>query len=227
MKRIPTLIKWFLVIDLLLIPIHLTLGRFNTFFNLDYEANLPTIYQSVKYYLFAHFCLFNIWAFRYLYKKSDRKYDLFWSAIGFVLLALGIDELGQIHESLESILTQNNPELVASINGLISSTGYIGSFWVFYVIPFLLIFIVAAYFILKYALKHYRKNLKYLASSFGLILLIPVIEFLGTRGVGSHYYKFVIGEEYTEMLAITLLAIFVYQETRKHLSELNERNKKI
>ncbi len=226
MKRIPNYIKWFVIFDLLLIPIHLALGKYNTFFNLDYEANLPTIYQSAKYYWFAHLSFFNIWAFKYLYKETSRAYKAFWGAIGGILLMLGIDELGQIHESLESTLTQNFPQLVASINSWISSTGYIGSFWVFYVIPFLLIFAVVAYFIFKYAVKNYRDSLVYLAWAFGVIALIPLIELWGTSGVGSHYYKFVIGEEYVEMLAITLLGIFVSIETKKHLFALDKKAKK-
>lgn len=222
MSQLPKYIKWFILADLLLIPLHLTLGQYNTFFNLDHEANIPTLYQTYKFIWFGAIAFFNLWGMGIL-GKLQKKYKYFWASIGGLLLALALDEAAQLHESVERYLTESFPEFTGYINEMIASTGYIGSYWVFYVIPFIIAYLFVLQFQVRYAFKNHRETIKFLLVGIGLILLIPLIELWGTSGVGSHYWKFPIGEELTEMLAVTIMGSFVAIETNKVADKIKQK----
>lgn len=220
-SRLPRVVWWLFLADALLVLVHVLLHRSNTFFSLDHESNLPTIYQSLKYYSFAYLAFFNVWLARYL-RISTRARVLFWGSLGGLLLVLGLDELGTLHESLEYFVGQSFPSVVRTVDGVGERLNYIGSHWVFYFLPFVLGFLVAAYFWVTYAARHYASRLKFLVAGFLLMLTIPVWEYVGSGGVGSWYPLFGAGEEYFEMMAITCLAAFVVYEARTLLAGLQK-----
>ena len=224
-SRFPRFIRWLFVVDALLILVHALLASHNTWFSLDHEANLPTLYQSLKYYTFAYLAFFNVWLATWL-KQTTRGYKLFWGSLGALLLFLGLDELGGIHETLRDFVPQSFPVVARWVADIAEFLNYSGSDWVIYFVPFIVGFVAASFFWIRFAARHYRGQLKYLLLSFGLMLSIPAWEYVGSNGVGSWYPFFGAGEEYSEMMAISWLAAFVATQTHFLLTALQKTRTK-
>ena len=220
-SRLPRVIWWLFLVDAGLVLVHVLLHQANDWFSLDQEANLPTLYQSLKYYTFGYLAFFNVWLISF-YKLLPSVYRFFWGSLGALLIFLGLDELGRIHETLRDFIPQSFPFVAVWVARVAEYLHYTGSDWVIYFVPFILGFLIAAVFWVRFAYRHYRGRLPLLLTSFALMLIVPVWEYIGSGGVGSWYPFFGVSEEYFEMTAISFLAGFVACETRTLLTNLQK-----
>ncbi len=178
-----------------------------TFFNLDVESNLPTIYQGAKTFLVAFFSLF-----LFLFAKGRVKY--FWIFFTFVFFFLALDEIGQIHENLPTFWQEIFvKEGERDLQDIVSEFGYESAVWLpYYTIPFLFFFAVVGIFLKDFIKENWRKALVLAVGSIFLVLVL-VLEYMGTKPdimFQEEYEKFVFWEEAFELLAITFLLFFSY-----------------
>ncbi len=199
----------FLSLDLLIILLHLLFGRF-ILFNLDFEANIPTIYQGLKLLIFAH--LFALFIFRNEFKKFSWMVK-FISIFAFLLtLFVALDEMAMIHENVPTFVMDFAPAQSIELNDTARESGYDGSIWVIYYLP---IFMTAAgLFLLQ--LKSLYKHLKLWVLVFifaiTLLILVPVFETFSTSGSYSENYNTLITvEESAEILGMTLISFSYYK----------------
>lgn len=101
MKKAPSFILLFFVIDVVLVllyifnwELHLPFDKITVLLDLDGEGNLPTWYSSMQLFLTA--CFFGIFA----YRQFDNKVKTSWLLMAWPLIffALSLDEVAQIHE---------------------------------------------------------------------------------------------------------------------------------
>lgn len=191
-------------LDVLVVALHLTLGRYNQFFHLDFEQNLPTVYQSTKLLLFG--------SGFFLLGFSKR---IPWEAKSFIwplsafLIFLGLDELLQMHENIYRIF-EFFPWLHPSkIVDASMKLGYRSSLWILYYLPFIFIFVFWRGYWLRYFQSHMRKNAWILVLSSLCLFLVLAAEILSSTGTYSEtgYYWLVTLEETSEMLLASTLVL--------------------
>jgi hypothetical protein len=204
---------WLCIIsDIVVVVLHLwELNNPNTFFNLDYEQNFPTMYQTVKMVIISGFVFFHLYVQFHTKSLTNRFQFLAWFMLGMMFLWLGIDEIGQIHESIgghfKTFFPAENAEIVEYLN----ENNYKSSSWLIYYSPFLLGGILFFVTSIRYFLRTIpRTAVALYVLGFLFFILVPVMEFISTAPAyykTSYYNTFVIVEEYSEMLGATLCFI--------------------
>lgn len=199
-------ILFFLLVDFLVLLLHCLFPE-KTFFNLDVESNLPTIYQGMKVLLVSFFAF-------YLFLSTDGKFKYFWIFFAFVFLFLALDEVGQIHENLPTFFNELFiKEGQRNLQDVVSEFGYESTTWLpYYIIPFLIFFVVVGVFLMKFIKKNWKRAMLLMI---GLIFLVLglVIEFVSTKPnimFKEGYGTLVFWEETFEILAISFILFFVY-----------------
>ena len=122
---------FFLLVDFLVLLLHCLFPE-KTFFNLDVESNLPTIYQGMKILLLSFLAF-------YLFLSSVDKFKNFWLFFAFVFLFLALDEVGQIHENLPTFFNELFiKEGQKNLQDVVSDFDMNQHLWLpYYIIPFL------------------------------------------------------------------------------------------
>ncbi|MGI6484558.1 MAG: hypothetical protein ACOX0R_02970 [Candidatus Dojkabacteria bacterium] len=205
-NKLISFIILFLFVDSLVLLLH-SLFPEKTFFNLDVESNLPTIYQGMKVLLVSFFAF-------YLFLSTDGKFKYFWIFFAFVFLFLALDEVGQIHENLPTFFNELFiKEGQRNLQDVVSEFGYESTTWLpYYIIPFLIFFVVVGVFLMKFIKKNWKRAMLLMI---GLIFLVLglVIEFVSTKPnimFQEGYGTLVFWEEAFEILAISFILFFVY-----------------
>lgn len=183
--------------DLLMLLLHLLFAPHSNFFHLDHEQNLPTVYQSLKLIIFG-----SIFVFSALKRKSSVVGKFFLMPISLFLVALGFDELLQIHENIYRVfefIPWLHPEKVVEAS---LDAGYRSSLWVIYYLPIIFVFV----FWCGYWFRHFQNKLKNNAWIVGLaggsLLTVLLIELVSSTGFfNDHiYFWMVTFEELAEMI---------------------------
>jgi len=138
------LIKLLTFIAIILIAIHITILGFQFYtgtsvkfellrmFNLDMEANLPTLYSSAILF-------FSAFLFYLLSKVSQDKKSkdhLFWLGLSFIFTFLAFDESIKIHEAVGDLTDK-----------LVHGSGYLNYPWV---IPYAVLVLVVGLFYIRF-----------------------------------------------------------------------------
>lgn len=131
-----SLFYWLLGFDLLVLCLHLLLGSTNSFFHLDFEQNLPTVYQSFK--LIGFGILFLAMGSKKIAKPDLRGFIL---PLAFVMTFLGLDELLQIHENIYRIFELFDFFHPSKIVEASMKMGYRSSLWILYYLPLIFLFV--------------------------------------------------------------------------------------
>ncbi len=148
------LIRWLLRIAGILIVCHLlnlALGypswQLERLFNLGYEANIPTWFASIEWFIAA------VIAYQCYQSTEEEKDKRAWALIALGLLAFSIDETAQIHENIFRIIEVVYPK---SIQHEIF-TYFKHSDWPIVASPFLIITVIWLGFTLRRLLKGSRR----------------------------------------------------------------------
>lgn len=191
-----------LLVDLLIITLHLLFGRQQSFFNLDHERNLPATYQSFKLIIFGLYFLLN--SKRANFSKKIKSFVL---PISVFFVALGFDELLEIHENIYRIfefIPWLSPEVVVDVS---LEVGYRSSLWIIYYLPIIFLYFFWSGYWFHYFQTKIKNNAWAIASSSLLLLIIMITELLGSSGIYSEdiYFQLITIEEIAEMLFATIL----------------------
>jgi hypothetical protein len=185
-------------LDLLMVVLHVSIGRENYLFYLDAEQNIPTAYQAIKAIFMGTY---------FLTVKLQQMKQLF-RFMGITLTGLGIDEWLFWHENVESLLEKvylnETQQLVAALRDM----GYHSSSWVILLTPVMLCWVaIFAYFF--HRVSEYQRKVLSIFLSFFLIAL--VLELLGTRGMLSDmtYFWVATFEELAELLGVSSLSMLL------------------
>lgn len=204
-----------LLVDLILILVHLNYYQYSLF-NLDIEANIPTIYQGAKIFAGAFLAFLAVYIIGHQKKQKSQRTLLPRRIIGLLgagLFFLGLDEVGTIHENIFTYLAELFPEQLYGLQDSLLEAGYLSTNWLLFYIP---LFLAAGVFGIYAAIKLVKTYPHYiwlLIIGFLLIFCIPVIEYLNTApDVRSSelYYLWTALEEGIEMIALSLLVQFCY-----------------
>lgn len=208
------LILW-LLLDILMLMLHLVFGSFSYFFHLDVEHNLPAIYQATKLLTVGYLTLFRLIKIPKL--KTAKKWLLY--PLSLLLIFVGLDELGQIHEHVEFFVRQVSPKTADAVLNLAESLGYFSSTWMLYYLPFFVAVGIYGLAVLFDVLRHHRSLLPVLFLSGVFIALVIVFEFLSNQGqVDSRlYHQYITLEETAEMIGISLAGFFALRWQRAAL----------
>lgn len=204
MKNKYKIILLVVIFDLIILGLHLMFGHVSSFFDLDFEHNLPTIYQSAKLLVVGSLAFMVGWQLWVLgrIKRADLLFYGFFAA-GFVFL--GLDELGQIHEHVDFFVREMRPEYADAQLELAESLGYYSSTWMLYYTP---IFVAAAVWFV-YAWRYLGRYLPNQRLSFGLMtgffVMVIIFEFVSNQGHIDPflYWIYITIEETAEMLGAT------------------------
>lgn len=193
-----------LLADLLVLVLHLLFSGHSTFFHLDFEQNLPTIYQSGKLLFFGILFLLSTTT-----KKSCFELRSFIVPLSVFMIALGIDELFQVHENIYRVFEHVNWLHPSRIVDISMGLGYKSSLWILYYLPVIFLFVFWSGYWLRYFQSKFTSN--YLiallsAVSMFIIILSEVLSSTGSFSDQAYFWMITI-EETAEMLLASSLAI--------------------
>jgi hypothetical protein len=204
-----------LLMDFAMIAIHILWSQKSTFFHLDFEANLPTVYQGSKILIFSML----IWMTVYNSSVTNltRKLGLIMAS---TLFFLGIDELASIHENIDKYMADIFPYIHRYVLKLAEMMDYGGALWVIYYAPF--IFIVAIVWMIQLYIILQSQKVSIFTMIFGigilLIVSVPFVEMINTSSnfIPVIYDRWVILEEGLEMVGVSLLAFGYYKMIKNY-----------
>jgi hypothetical protein len=174
------------LMDVFLIILHLVFSKNYSFFNLDMECNLPSIYSSFK--LIAIGILSSM-----IFLKTKRK---IWLIFGSIFIFLGFDEFFEIHERVGNYLAQQ---------GLNQLEWYSNSVF-YWTLAFLPLIVLASAFIAYFIIKFLKKNQSFFTVGFLCFLTVIVLEVIGgfMADKGSLYQMIIVFEESFEIFGATM-----------------------
>lgn len=204
------------LLDGLMLCLHLLFGRSNGFFHLDLERNLPTFYQSLKLLVFGVIFLLLIWQKKL--KKNNKKFLL---PLSVFMIALGFDELFEIHENIYRIFDKIKWLQPSKIVDTSLKVGYRSSLWVLYYLPIIILVMLWGAYWFKRFKTTMKKNAKLIGASIFLLIGIIGAEVLGSSGLYSDqtYFWFVSIEETSEMLFATVLILIGCRVVERQVAE--------
>lgn len=204
-KNNETLFKTLIVSDFAIVILHLLFGHQTQFFHLDFEQNLPTVYQSSKLIIFG--ILFLTLSLR---SKLQLELKSFLIPLALFIGALGFDELLQIHENIYRIFEIFDWLHPSRIVDASMRMGYRSSLWILYYLPVIVVFVFWSGYWLRYFQSKMKRNFWVIGLSSLCLFTVLIAEILSSTGTYSDqtYYWLVTLEESAEMLLATTL-IFV------------------
>lgn len=207
--------------DVLLIVIHIIWGNAYRSFNLDVEQNIPTLYQGLKLLFAGHVSL--LVTYLLVRMKSENRSSLvyfIYATLG--LIYLGIDEIGQIHETIGDRIAEFFPELVINVRQMVYDAGYLSSDWLIFMVPIALVASVFVPYTFKYIVSFSLKEKLLLALGALCIVLVIPVEFIGSY----NYYEYSTGElsynisiiieESLELIGISILSYLQLSLLKQH-----------
>jgi hypothetical protein len=206
--KLPTYITRFVYlfffIDVIILVLHLLFGIQQHFFHIDFEQNLPTVYQSLKLIGFGI-------GFLIVSVRKSIAFDIksFIIPLALFLLFLGLDELLQIHENIYRIFELFDAFHPSKIVEASMKMGYRSSLWILYYFPLIVIFVFWCGYWLRFFQSNMRESLWILFASVICLFTILLAEIVSSTGTYSEntYFWFVTIEESAEMLLASLLGL--------------------
>lgn len=215
-----------LALDLIVVFLHIMLGNSNDFFNLDTEQNFPTIYQGLKLIITSTLAFTLFYILLNFYQEIEIKIKIVWIPWWIIFLFLGLDEVGQLHESMasRSVLTENN--ILERYILFFTRLGFNSASWLLLYIPIFLIFAVFLFIFLKYQYSNHKDEIIYLIVGVSMFFIVLIIELLNTNNnicSSNMYEKLMILEEFFEMIGASLFMHFIFMMLRKFSVKLNTK----
>jgi hypothetical protein len=223
-----TIINKLFFVDVLVVVLHILWGDKTYLFNMDWERNIPTMYQSFKM-VFAGGIIFCVWLlYKFLKEEKNRKLLSFWLGTSILVILMGFDEGAELHENVPNYFREIIPDFSRWYENIFSSLGFESSIWIVYVLFFFLpIVVVWLIYIFPEVWKVYGKRV------YPLILAVIVffagalgMEFVSTIGEiwhSSWYEVTMVIEEFLEMLGGTIFMYFGLQELSFAVRKVKEK----
>lgn len=208
-----------LFLDILFVAFHY-ISNGHEFFNLDYEYNLPTLYQAFKLYTIFLMSVSVIYFSKVFKKSKDYIIKLFWLGMSTFFLYLSIDEVIQIHERItifaNKLLGSN---YVESYESAYHTVGYDSANWLPFYIPVLLGGAIVLLLFFKKILNRYGKKSYLLFLTLFFFSMTFLMEYIGMSPSlnGGLVELWVTIEEGCEMVGATMMFWFVYQCLMKEI----------
>lgn len=203
-----------LTIDVLLVVFHIIFPG-NYLFNLDFEFNVPTIYQGLKLISIGILAIMIIWEI--YFKKESIIKSWFWIFWSMMFLFLGVDEIGQIHENISGYMKKILGTGAVDYESSLVELGYSSTTWLpYYAILFVISTVIVAFFVKKEYVKN-KKNTKILIIGWLLLLGVIVVEYINTMTAimfQQGYGSLVVLEESLEMFGASFLLLFTLERSR-------------
>ena len=221
-KHIKYILLTLVVIDLLLLALSFLFPTMS-FFNIDMESNLPTIYQGLKLILIGSSSLLILLLLPIASIKLERFFWLFWF---FMFFFLGVDELTQLHENIQTYVRELTGQGSIIYEEVFTDLGYSSTPWLLY---YMFFFILSTFFIVFAArkLKDLDKSSKlFLAIGWVLCLSVLLVEYINTKeGImfGPSYLILVSIEELLEMVGASFLFVFTVSRVTDLLNSLKSK----
>ena len=227
MKRMKSkqVLFFLLLIDCLMVLLHIWLGKNFGLFNMDWERNVPTMYQSFKLVLVGSVFLSIAIINRFILRQRESKINIYWIGLAIVLLLMGFDEAAELHETLPFYLREVIPSFTSWYEGLFSQLGFQSSIWIIYVMLLAPIGLIWILYVGKVVLYKYGKSLYPLLFAI-LIFFIGAVgfEFIGTLDeifFSSNYGIMLILEELLEMIGGTIFVYYAVVELKRVVLQTN------
>jgi len=221
----------FTILHLLVWWRHLDSNPMIALFNLNYEYNAPVFYQGLKLILFGTFFIFS--ALLYVHKNTQEvkkknlefAFKTLFPLIGFGIVYVGIDEMGQFHEYLPQFVSETIPPIYRHIEAVLDTIGYSTHRWMIYFLP-----VAVAYFIPlavlfgKFLLKYNKKYVFAFISLAGLLVLPFIFEYLDPQTSTDiyHWLTIITLEEFFELIGTTLvctLLLYINLSVRRDITQ--------
>jgi hypothetical protein len=213
----------FVILDALIVALHVLFPD-KAVFNLDFESNLPTIYQGAKLILISLLALM-ILTLSYLEGREIRK-DWFWVFWSSMMFFLAVDEMGQIHENVSQYIKEILGQGVGTFESTVADLGYSSTPWLKY---YLVLFLVATAIVISFIKRMYKKDSKtvwYLIIGWLFFLGVPIIEYINTMPhimFQEGYEALMIIEEVFEIAGASFLVTFTYEIFFEKLLRIKSR----
>lgn len=216
-----------LLIDSCMVLLHIWLGRNFGLFNMDWERNVPTMYQSFKLVLVGSIFLSITIINKFVLRQQVSKINIYWIGLAIILLLMGFDEAAELHETLPFYLREIIPAFTSWYEGLFSQLGFQSSIWIIYVMLLTPIGLIWFLYVRNVVLRKYGKGLYPLLFA-TIIFFIGAIgfEFIGTLDeifFSSNYGIMLILEEFLEMVGGTIFVYYAIVELKRVVLRTNER----
>ena len=198
-----------LFFDGLILLLHLTLGSVSTFFHLDFEHNVPTVYQAVKLLSAGYLLLFGILELKEKFLDAAERWLLYPLAALFIFL--GLDEIGVLHENVDHYVREVFPAVADSMLVQAEQVGYFSSTWILYCLSLIILMGLYGLYALRFVIRFRPKLLVLLIAFGGLLASTLVFEFLANQNHvdAGRYQLLAIFEESSELFGISLGFVFV------------------
>lgn len=222
------IIALLILLDLILVWLHIkTTQSSSILFNLDYEQNVPTIYQATKLILIGFLFFLHYLAIILINPNGNKLKPIFIIIAGIMFFWLGIDEVGQIHESFSMHFSALFPEENEALTTYMQEAEFESSNWLVYYSPMMAIGILAFLATFIYFFKTFPKiSILLYTLGFFCFLIVPMLEFISTTPETyktEHYELYIIIEEYLEMVGATFCFTAIYIVVRKDFSLLKSK----
>lgn len=137
------------------------------------------------------------------------------------MIALGFDELFEIHENIYRIFDKIKWLQPSKIVDTSLKVGYRSSLWVLYYLPIIILVMLWGAYWFKRFKTTMKKNAKLIGASIVLLIGIIGAEVLGSSGLYSDqaYFWFASIEETSEMLFATVLILIGCRVVEKQVAE--------
>ncbi len=205
---------YLIAFDVLVLVLHLIFGHHNHFFHLDFEQNLPTLYQFSKLIFFG--VLFLILGLKRSIKWNIKSFIL---PLSCVIIFWGLDELLQIHENIYRIFELFDLFHPSTVVDYSLNMGYKSSLWLLYYFPFIFLFIFWSGYWLHYFQSKMKNNAWIVFISSVCLFTVLMAEILSSTGsfTENTYYWIVTIEETAEMFFASTLIVVGNKMLSKHI----------
>lgn len=209
---------YLLFFDVVIVLLHLFLGNVSTFFHLDFEHNLPTVYQALKLLTAGYLIGFGVLE---VYEKFTARQRLLVSPLAGLFIFLGIDELGLLHEQLDHYIREVFPEFADFVLWQAQQVGYFSSTWMVYYLPLILVFAGYGLYLLWYLFQNKSRLILHLLVFASLLLMTLCFEFIANQNQVSHdrYFLYSLMEETAELVGISVGLLFGLRLFRSFLKK--------
>ena len=205
------LLYW-LLLDTAFVLLHLMTSHRTGLFHLDYEQNIPTIYQSAKLLAAGSLAILYIWLKKKMVGKIRRAELWFFAPLGAILIFIGLDELGQLHENIYTYVLEIAPRFAIHSNEAVRHLGYSSTDWIIYYLPLIILSVFYFIYAISYTAKNYKDRVWLIIFMVISFLMVLLLEYLGTRQEHpAHVYeRYFVFEEYLEMIGATFGFTFIW-----------------
>ncbi|MCC7304200.1 hypothetical protein IT418_02180 [bacterium] len=214
-QYLPLLI--FIGVDLLFVLLDLFTYAKHKSFNLDGELNFPTYYQTVKLYTVS--LLSFAYTFGYLWRRySSAVIRFFWLVLSTTTLYLSIDEVNQLHEKSVRVARDiYGYDRFEKFSDIFANLGFESSKWLLIYAPILVLVLLVFFVCYKQLYMVYKKDMYLLIAVIFFFVLVFFFEMIGTSNAlnKAEYHRWVVLEESTEMVSISILLGFVIRQIKK------------